>query len=108
MARTPYRFEGDARSGFAAIAFDFEPAVSAVKALRDGRRRLRGAAITLHMDRSGFGLGTIGLTEGLLGGFARAIGAYLRADDPATVDCLPRLGAHGRQYSGPCDRRQCH
>jgi hypothetical protein len=56
MARTPYRIEGDARSGFAAVAFDLEPAVSAVKALRDGRRRLRGA----NLDRPRFGLGAVG------------------------------------------------
>ena len=47
-----------------------------------------GSAIAFHLDRPCFGLGAVGLTYGLLRGFARSLGAYLRADDPATVDRL--------------------
>ena len=43
-------FKRNARLGFAATAFDLQPAAAAIEALRDRRRRLRGAAIPLNSD----------------------------------------------------------
>ena len=54
IARTPDRIERQARAGIAAVAFDFEPAVSAIETLPDGRRRLRWPAIAFHLDRPRF------------------------------------------------------
>ena len=63
------------------------PSVPAIEALRDGGRLLRGAAMGFHLDRSPrFRLRTVGLTYGLGSAPARALSAYLRADDPATMD----------------------
>jgi hypothetical protein len=70
------------------MAFDLKPTIAAIEALPDGRRRLRRAAIALHLDRPCFGLGAVGLAYGFGSALARALGAYLRANDPATVDRL--------------------
>jgi hypothetical protein len=64
IAGTPDRVERDAGAGLTAVAFDLKPAISAVEALRDGRRGLRGPAIALHLDRPCFGLGAVGLAYG--------------------------------------------
>jgi hypothetical protein len=37
---------------------------------------------------------------GLLCGFPRSLRAYLRSDDPATIDRLSGLRAHGRITAG--------
>ena len=71
ITRSADGIERDAGAGLAAVAFNFEPAVSAVEALRDCRGGLCGPAIAFHLDRPCFGLGAVGLTYGLLRGFAR-------------------------------------
>jgi hypothetical protein len=76
ITRSAYGIERDARAGLAAVAFNFEPAVSAVEALRDGRGGLCGPAIAFHLPC--FGLGAVGLTGGFLCGFSGAPGADLR------------------------------
>jgi hypothetical protein len=45
------------------VALDFEPPVSAVEALRDGWRRLRGPTVAFHLDRPCFGPGAVGLAS---------------------------------------------
>ena len=50
IAWTPDRVEWDARAGLAGVTFDFEPAVSAVEALRDGRRGLACRDFVLMED----------------------------------------------------------
>jgi hypothetical protein len=72
IERTADRVEWDAGAGLTPMAFDLEPAISAVEALRDGRRGLGGPAIGFHLDRPRFGLGPVGLTDGLLCGFILA------------------------------------
>jgi hypothetical protein len=44
----------NARLRLAAFALELKPAVAAVQALRDRRRRLRRAAVPLHPDRPSF------------------------------------------------------
>jgi hypothetical protein len=58
------------------VAFDFEPTVSAVEALRDGRRRLRWPAIALHLDPP-CGLGAVGIAYSFGSALARSFRAYL-------------------------------
>jgi hypothetical protein len=65
--------------------------------LRDCWRRLRRSAIALHPDRPGFGLGAVGLTHGLLGAFARALGMDLGSADATIEKDLAGFGAHGRR-----------
>jgi hypothetical protein len=86
IARTPDRIEGQARARLTTTAFDLKPTIPAVEALPDSRRRLCRAAVALHLDRPCLGFGAVGLTYGLGSAFARALRAYFRADDPATVD----------------------
>jgi hypothetical protein len=50
IPRPPYRIEGKAGASLTAIAFHFEPAETAVQALRDRGRRLRGPAVSFHSD----------------------------------------------------------
>jgi len=69
------QIERNAGLGLAVVAFDLQPAVAAVEALRGRRRRVRRSAIALHSDRPGFGLGAIGLSDRLPGALARALGA---------------------------------
>jgi len=45
--------------------------------------------------RAGLGFGAVGLADGLLGTFARAIGVDFGAANPATENYLSRFGAHG-------------
>src|ERR1700687_1289316 len=87
--------ERKARAGLAAVALDLKPGEPAIEALPDRRRRLRRAAVALHADRPRFGLGAVGLANGLFGGFLGALGADFRAPDPAAPDDLSRFGAHG-------------
>jgi hypothetical protein len=47
IARTPYRIAWGAGAGLAAVAFDFEPTVSAIEALRDARGWLRATVAAL-------------------------------------------------------------
>src|SRR6266480_3824262 len=54
--------------------------IPAVEALPDRRRRLRRAAVTFRSDRLGFGLGAIGLADGLLGARARLPGEFWRLE----------------------------
>src|SRR5258708_9750322 len=84
---------------FTAIALDLEPSQAAVEALADRWRRLRRATVPFHPDRPCFRLGAVGLTGGLLRGFARSLRPYFRADDPATVNYPTRLRAHGGERS---------
>jgi hypothetical protein len=72
-----------------------KPAVSAVEALRDGRRRLRRPTEGFHLNRPCFRVGAVGLTGGFGSALARPLRAYLRGDDPAVVNHLTRLRAHG-------------
>jgi hypothetical protein len=95
IARTPDRIERDARSGLAAMAFNFKPAVSAIETLRDGRRRLGWPAKAFHLDRPCFRLSAVGSADGFRGFLAGTLRTDLRAPDPATVDHLSRLRAHG-------------
>jgi hypothetical protein len=44
IARTPDRIERQADAGLAPLAHDLKPAVTAIEALRDRRRRLRWSA----------------------------------------------------------------
>src|SRR5258707_3394343 len=50
IPRPPDRIEGKAGASLTAIAFHFEPAETAVQALRDRGRRLRGPAVSFHSD----------------------------------------------------------
>jgi len=70
--------------------------IPAVEALPDRRRRLRRAAVTFRSDRLGFGLGAIGLADGLLGARARLPGEFWRASNSATEKDLSRFSAHER------------
>jgi hypothetical protein len=108
LARTPDRIERDARAGLAAVAFNFEPAVSAIETLPDGRRRLRWPAIAFHLDRPCFRFGAVGSTDGFRGLFPRALRANLRAPYPGTEYHLSRFRAHGGDYSDLCEPQQCH
>src|SRR5258705_6870649 len=96
IAGTADGVERKARAGLAAVALDLEPAEPAIEALPDGRRWLRRPAKTLHADRPGFGFGAVGRANGLFGGLPRALGADLRAPDPAAIDGFAGLCTHGR------------
>jgi len=50
-----------AGAGLTTVAFDLEPAKAAIAALGDRRRWLGRSAIAFHPDRTGFGLGAVGL-----------------------------------------------
>src|ERR1700682_6539342 len=95
IAWTPDRIEWQARAGLAAMSFDFEPTVAAIETLPDRRRRLRWPTIAFHLDRPCFRFGAVGSADGFRGFLTRALRANLRAPDPATVDHLSRLRAHG-------------
>ena len=66
----------------------------AIETLTDGRSGLSGSSLPFGSTML-LCLGAIRLTDGLLCGFSGIGSAYLGPDDPATVDNLARLGAHG-------------
>jgi hypothetical protein len=86
------------------MAFDLEPTESAIEALPDRRRRLRGSTIALHADRSCFGLGAVRLANSLSGALAGTLNADFGACYPTAENDLTRLGAHGCDYSAFCGR----
>jgi hypothetical protein len=90
--------------GFAATTFHLQPAVTAIEALSDRRRR---PAISFHADRPCFGLGAIGFAD-RLGAFACALGANVGAGNSGTEYDLQRLGAYSRQSQRPLRPTQCH
>lgn len=81
--------ERNARASLAAVAFDLEPAKSAIEALSDRGRRLGRPALPLHPDRPGFCLGTIGSANGLLGALACVLGVNLGTRYPGAKNDLP-------------------
>ena len=80
---------------FAAMTFDFEPAVSAVEALLDGRRRLCGATTALSIWIDHASASARSASRAAAAARVRALRAYLRAHDLAAVNHLSRLLAHG-------------
>jgi hypothetical protein len=105
IAQTPDRIERQARARLAAMAFNFEPAVSAIETLRDGRRRLRRPAITFHLDRPRFRFGAVGGTDGFRGLFPRALRPNRRAPYPGTEYQLSRFRV---RLQRPLRARQSH
>jgi hypothetical protein len=81
---------------------------TAIEALPDRWRWLRGAAVALHLNRPRLRLGAIRLTGGFLGFFPRMSRVDFRAHDLAAPDDLSRFGAHKGRFSGSCEPEQCH
>src|SRR5258707_1196275 len=100
-ARPAHMFERKAGLGFAAAALRPQQALPAIEALRDGRRGLRGPAISFHADRPRLGLGAIGLADRLPGFFPRTLVADLYARQPEAAYRLPRAGVHGTPSQRP-------
>ena len=65
MAGSADRIERQARARLASVALDLKPSEPAIEALRNGRRRLRWAAIGFHPDRPQFGLCAVGIALSL-------------------------------------------
>src|SRR6266478_502530 len=94
VARATDGIKRNAGAGLTTIALDFHPAVTAIKALPDRRRRLRRPAVTLHTDRPCFGLGAIRFADGFNCFFPNSLGADFGAADAATENDLAQFGAH--------------
>jgi hypothetical protein len=105
VSRSAHRADGGwhragCRRLFRKWQFDFHPAVAAVEALADRRRRLRRPAEAFHPQRPCISLGTVRLAGSLFCALPGTFGVHLcRADLPAPND-LARFGAHGAYYSG--------
>ena len=98
-------FKRNAGLGFAATAFDLQPAI----ALRDRWGWLRwSCACSCHSDRPCFAVGAVRLAHGLFGAFACTHGANCCAGYPRAKEVFARFGAHGAYCSEPCDCGQCH
>ncbi len=101
VARSADGVERQTRPRLAAIALDLQPAQSAVNALPDRRRRLRGLAVAFHADRPCLRLRAVGRAGGFPGGFAGSLGAHLRAMIRPPQMTSRDLVLMAGDYSGP-------
>ena len=94
IARPPDRVERQAGARFAAMAHHLQPAISAIEALCDRGRRLRGSDKAFHLFRPQQAFGGVRLTHRLPGFFACMLRADPRAPDAIAKDSLSAAASH--------------
>ena len=104
IARPADRVERQAGARFAAMAHHLQPAISAIEALPDGGRGLRGSAKAFHLFRPQQAFGSVRLADRFAGRFARMLRADPRAPDAIAKNSLSAAASHraiSAVFAGP-------
>ena len=105
LARTAYRIQRQACPSLTSVAFDFEPAVSAIQTLVDRWGWLSGSTEAFHLLRPCQAVGGARLAHGFRSAFPSMFGVDARAPHPVAPYPLSCWSAHGPRLKRRLRRR---